>query len=86
MSYKLQDNGYVVRLADGAWIPPVADNADFRVYQDWLAKGNIPEPADPPPAQTKRFDLSKLTSDELTALKAMLVSNGIVTAERAAEL
>lgn len=86
MTYKLQDNGYVMRLADGAWIPPVAENADYREYLAWVAAGNTPQPVDPPPVQTKRFNLSQLTGDELTALKAMLVSNGVITPERAAEL
>jgi len=49
MSYKLQSNGYVVRLEDGAWIPPDAGNADWRAFQEWLGEGNTPQAADPPP-------------------------------------
>lgn len=49
MNYKLQSNGYVVRLEDGAWIPPDAGNADWRAFQEWLAERNTPQAADPPP-------------------------------------
>lgn len=42
--YQLQANGYIVRKSDGAWIPPDANNADWRIYQAWLAAGNVPDP------------------------------------------
>jgi hypothetical protein len=48
--YKVQANGGVQRLTDGAFIPPVPGNCDWNDYQAWLAAGNTPEPADPPPA------------------------------------
>lgn len=52
MAYKLLAGG-VQRLADGACIPEDERNADWRAYQDWLAAGNQPEPADvvEPPAR-----------------------------------
>jgi hypothetical protein len=48
--YKLYSDGRIVRNSDGAWIPSDPGNADFREYQAWVAEGNTPEPADPPPS------------------------------------
>ena len=47
MAYKLI-NGYtgVIRLDDMATIPPDGNNKDWQAYQDWLAAGNTPTPAD----------------------------------------
>lgn len=45
--YKLTNNGFVVRLVDGAWIPAVESNTDYAAYLAWLAAGNAPEPTDP---------------------------------------
>lgn len=72
MSYKLQNNGYVIRLLDGAWIPPEQGNADWRDYQDWLAEGNEPQPADPPPPPPPVINgadfLARVTDDEYAAV------------------
>ena len=53
MSYKiayfgkfLENNGHVVRLSDGAIIPPNPDNADYIAYLKWIEEGNVPNPAD----------------------------------------
>lgn len=45
--YKLTNTTSILRLADTAFIPQDDSNADYRQYLDWLAEGNIPEPADP---------------------------------------
>lgn len=46
-AYRLQsDSDYVLRVADGAQIPPDERNRDWRDYQDWLAEGNTPDPAE----------------------------------------
>lgn len=54
--YKLVHNAQtgadscVKRIADSAFIPFDQGNTDYRAYLAWLAKGNTPLPADPPPA------------------------------------
>lgn len=44
MSYQLAANGFVIRLADKAYIPPVLDNQDYLTYMKWIDEGNTVEP------------------------------------------
>lgn len=60
MAYQLTFNG-VIRLADRAFIPESLNNRDWRRYLAWIAEGNVPTPADPPPPPTR---------DELDAAEA----------------
>lgn len=53
MTYKLTANG-VLRLADKAHVPAEPLNGDWQTYQQWLAEGNTPEPADPDPVPSYR--------------------------------
>ena len=53
MQYKLSNRSAGVIKDDGAgiisWVPEAEGNADWQVYQRWLAEdpeNNIPEPAD----------------------------------------
>lgn len=49
MSFQLLSEGGIRRLADGACIPTDPRNADYQQYLGWVAAGNTPTPADPPP-------------------------------------
>lgn len=51
--YKLLNysDAMILRLADNAFIPFDTRNGDYRQYQEWLAEGNTPEPADPLPPE-----------------------------------
>lgn len=40
----------VIRVSDNAFIPLDPDNRDFQEYQEWLALGNQPIPADEQPS------------------------------------
>lgn len=56
-TYKLGPNGMVIRLPDYASIPADPANSDYRAYQDWLAAGNEPEPADTPSLAAQQADV-----------------------------
>lgn len=78
--YKLLKFG-VRRLADGACIPDAAGNSDWRKYQEWLAAGNTPEPADPEPqvfpvVTMRQARLALSEAGLLDAVNAAIVSAG----------
>lgn len=52
MAFKMLSIG-VMRISDGASIPPDISNSDWRNYQKWLSLGNSPLPKDLPPQPTK---------------------------------
>lgn len=47
--YQLTETAIVLRLSDHAAIPADPDNRDWQEYQQWLAEGNQPLPANTPP-------------------------------------
>ena len=47
--YKLTNSTGVIRTFDDALVPADADNVDLQKYQQWLAAGNTPMPADVQP-------------------------------------
>lgn len=51
--YQLTQFDTILRLSDGASIPPDTGNADYREYLEWVAAGNTPEPVPTPPPSTE---------------------------------
>lgn len=73
--YKLTQSTSMIRMTDNALIPADANNSDWQKYQQWLADGNTPQPADVPAVA----DLLARAKDELRALRAPMLDavNGI---------
>ncbi len=69
--YKLTLSGlWVIRLADGAFIPVTPRNSDYQNYLAWVASGNTPTAADPAPALTQN-------QQDIIAVKAYAKLNNL---------
>ena len=73
MTYQSTANGSVIRLIDGASIPPDPANTDYAAYLQWLSEGNTPLPApepEPAPVLTteQKLEAAGLTVAELKEL------------------
>jgi hypothetical protein len=73
MTYQLTTSTSIIRLSDGAFIPPDPANRDYREYLDWLDAGNTPLPApepEPAPVLTteQKLNAAGLTVAELKEL------------------
>jgi hypothetical protein len=82
MPYQLTAFDTILRLADGASIPPDTGNRDYQEYLGWVAEGNTPEPAPAPPVDTSpKFDIflnQILASNLYQAVVAQAITNPIV--------
>lgn len=69
--YKLTEIG-VQNTETGDYIPNAEGNRHWRAYQEWLAEGNTPDPADPPPAEPTPGDVFDQRVDGDPVLKALV--------------
>jgi hypothetical protein len=69
---------FIRRAADGASIPVDKANVDYRTYLNWVAAGNVADPADPP-SQFATMDggawLDRFTGAEQIALFTLARTN-----------
>jgi hypothetical protein len=74
MTFQLTTSDSILRLADGAFIPPDPDNSDYREYLAWVDEGNTPEPAPEPTVPVELTPAEKLAAAGLTVeeLKQLL--------------
>jgi hypothetical protein len=74
MTYQLTTGDTILRLEDGASIPPDPANTDYAAYLAWLEAGNTPEPAPEPEPVPELTPAEKLAASGLTVeeLKELL--------------
>lgn len=74
----LTDTTTVLRVADQAYIPDDPANRDRQEYEAWLAVGNVPDPAPPPPQAAPPAPV-ELPADPVAEMDA--ATKGYVDAE-----
>jgi len=72
--YQLTTIDAILRLTDGAFIPPDPANTDYAAYLQWVEQGGTPDPAPEPPAPVELTPAEKLAASGLTVdeLKELL--------------
>ena len=72
--YQLTTGDTILRLEDGANIPPDPANTDYAAYLAWVEEGNTPEPAPIPEPPVELTPAEKLAQSGLTVaeLKTLL--------------
>lgn len=73
--YQQLNGGGVLRVADGAAIPPDPRNTDWRAYQAWVAAGNAADAAPQAAPRAKRI-VDVLEALPAARKKALLVAAG----------
>ena len=73
MTYQLTQGDSILRITDGASIPPDPANTDYAAYLAWVEEGNMPDPApepEPVPEMTteQKLEAAGLTVAELREL------------------
>lgn len=43
-AYQLTESTSIIRVSDGAYIPPDEGNCDYQAYQAWVAAGGVADP------------------------------------------
>ena len=76
--YQLTGGNMILRLVDGAFIPPDPANTDFQAYLAWLEAGNTPEPAPvpEPAAQFTARERLEAAGFSIPELRELLFADG----------
>jgi hypothetical protein len=74
MTYQLTQGDTILRITDGASIPPDPANTDYAAYLEWVEAGNTPDPAPIPEPPVELTPAEKLAASGLTVeeLKGLL--------------
>ncbi|WKB52323.1 hypothetical protein [Eleftheria terrae] len=78
--YRLNANGFVIRLSDGAYIPDDAGNRDWQEYQEWLQAGHEPEAPPSPVIEDQAAQLEAAVQVHLDAQAGRWGYDSIFTA------